>query len=294
MEKWINVSRKKLRKSNQPLPSAIKTIFINHLPLDTRTSDLGGLFGKYGRISNIMLPISPKPSTKFRYAFIRFCESISQKMAISEMHGINFEGRRLIVQPAKSETNPKPSNHLLSPRDRNFKIHRTQPPTPFSRPNQNHSFRDHRTYKEVSAPKTLPQPSINPITNTSEPPQNPSHIPTTKTQSFVDPISSPFRIEEPWPDFFAKNPSTARLASSKALGEATVKARNDIITDEVDEEFTMIIKGSKNQDLHDVFERSVVATAISSQRSSEILNNILAEGINCLTIKPMGGLHLIQ
>lgn len=63
---------------------------------------------------------------------------------------------------------------------------------------------------------------------------------------------------------------------------------------ELDDEPMILIKGSRSKDYEELFSRSVIATTSSSLSFNQILDHILAEGVTCLTIKPIGGmLHLI-
>lgn len=50
----------------------------------------------------------------------------------------------------------------------------------------------------------------------------------------------------------------------------------------------------KCEENSEILQRSPIALSSSSQPSEVILNHILSESVNCLTIKPMGGmLHLV-
>lgn len=162
-------------------------------------------------------------------------------------------------------------------------------PKTFPRP-PNHrnssSLRDHRIYKEVSFQNIFaPQPSLT---------KNPKQKTKTTTNPQTQETPPLHRIDEPIPDFFDKNPSEARLASSRLLGEETVATCENLIAEDIDNDFALTIKGHSSHDHLEKFKNSVIVVAMSSQSSSEILKSILAEGVNNLVIKPMGGLqHLI-
>lgn len=82
---------------------------------------------------------------------------------------------------------------------------------------------------------------------------------------------------------------------SRALGADVEKIRDSISAGEVDCDSVGLIKGVKNHEKAELWQRSVVAIASSSLSSNQILECILAEGVNTLTIKPMGGIqHLIS
>lgn len=73
-----------------------------------------------------------------------------------------------------------------------------------------------------------------------------------------------------------------------------MEAKENIYAEKIEEEFSLIVEGTRNKDNEELFKRSVFVVAISFQSSSEILDSVLAEGVNCLVIKPMGDLlHLI-
>lgn len=274
---WIKVTRNKPTKLPLKTPSATKTIHISHLPPDSLPSDLDNMFRKFGQILNIIIPPTQNPNPRFRYAFIRFSDPKSPLQAIRKMDGIKLEGRRLKVQIAKSEKY-FPKHHIHT--HRNTNLHTKHIPT-----TKNHlppSFRDHRSYKEVSS-TTPPKPTQHP----------------TITPKFTKPELNTQSLEniqeiEAQPDFFLKKPSAARIVSSKILGEATENARNKIRDEIIDDEFALIIEGNRSSENDDLFKRSLIAVAQSSQSSSAIMESILANGVNFLSIKPLGGLmHLI-
>lgn len=108
-------------------------------------------------------------------------------------------------------------------------------------------------------------------------------------------ISHPIANEpDPQPDFFHFEPSYRRRMSSRALGPDTENMRDNIFATEIEEECFAIIKGKKNPENKELFSRSIVALALSSSPSHIILDGILAAGVHCLTMRPMGGmLHLV-
>ena len=288
LHQWNTVSRKRPIKTPTLLPCATRTIFISHLPPDSTSSDIGSLFSKYGKILNIIIPPSKTKSPQFCYAFIRYLEPKAQKLAINSMNGIKLEGKILIVQPARFDTKLYSAPHF---KPLNLHNH-PQPIRTTNRVSSNpkpQSFRDKRSFKEVTSPKPNPPP---PKPNSYQ-----HSLPTKSNETSphnLHPFSPPHKIEEPAPDFFVKNPTEARIASTMLLGDATVDARNVISGEELEGDFALVIPGTRNNDLNEMLSRSIFAVALSSQTSSEILESILAEGVNCLTIKPMGGLlHLV-
>lgn len=82
--------------------------------------------------------------------------------------------------------------------------------------------------------------------------------------------------------------------SSRLLGEKVEKIRDELVVEEFEREKLMAIKGETSHENDELFKRSVLAITSSSQASSQIHEHILAEGVTCITIKPLGGLlHLV-
>ncbi|XP_057249213.1 uncharacterized protein LOC130590681 [Beta vulgaris subsp. vulgaris] len=141
-------------------------------------------------------------------------------------------------------------------------------------------MRDHRSYKEVST-------HSHPYQNTSHPkPPTPKPSPTNTIQ--------PNQLFEPIPEHFEKEISKLREESSKLLGQDTVKTRDQITLEDFDGEQLIAIKGKVSQENEELFSRSAIGIANSSSTSEVIHEHILAEGVNCLRVKPLGGMaHLI-
>lgn len=80
----------------------------------------------------------------------------------------------------------------------------------------------------------------------------------------------------------------------RVLGEEVEKARLDLDTENVDLETIGVIKVAKTHESDELFQRSALGVANNAASYSSILNLILAEGVNTITIKPLDGpLHLI-
>lgn len=90
------------------------------------------------------------------------------------------------------------------------------------------------------------------------------------------------------------NPTAQRAKSSKILGEDTERVRNSLKEIDVNEDYAAAIEGKKCEDKMETLARSVIGIASSSQNADVIHEHITSEGVNCLTIKSMGGMkHLI-
>lgn len=104
----------------------------------------------------------------------------------------------------------------------------------------------------------------------------------------------PYQEFKPKLDFIGQEMSRHRLMSSRVLGEDTVRVRENLTIGDMDGDIVGILKGSICLDNKEMLNRSATGVASSSLSSNSILDHILAEGVTCLTIKPMGGmLHLI-
>lgn len=83
--------------------------------------------------------------------------------------------------------------------------------------------------------------------------------------------------------------------SSTVLGDETVQVREEATIVEFDDDWFISVKGVQGTPHDNLLKRSMIWIAISSMSSSMIHDNILAEGVICHFVKPMGGLlHLIS
>lgn len=82
--------------------------------------------------------------------------------------------------------------------------------------------------------------------------------------------------------------------SSKVLEDDTARVRESLEPIDVDGDYVAALKGEMCVEQEEMLQRSAIAIASSSQSSDMLLENILSQGVHCLTIKPMGGvMHLI-
>lgn len=94
-----------------------KRLYLRNLPFHITEEDLKNSFSKYGSISEVHIPIKPNTNESFGYAYIAYETVESAVMALSEMDGVYFQGRRLHITPAKTkQTKVKPDyqNYDLS------------------------------------------------------------------------------------------------------------------------------------------------------------------------------------
>lgn len=82
--------------------------------------------------------------------------------------------------------------------------------------------------------------------------------------------------------------------SSRCLGENTKQVWNSLKEIDVDDEFAAAIDGESCEENDEMLQRSAIGVTDSIQAFEAIMDHILAEGVNCLSIKTMGGMqHLI-
>ena len=276
-EEWQTIKRRRRQSPPKNPPTARKTIFIDYLPLEIKPQTLSFIFLPHGRISTIIIPAKLREKCNHRFAFIKFFSTQSLLSAISHENGRRIGKFKLKVNPAKfdSPSQTTPSHPIL---------HKPSHLNPTTNNEHHRSLRDQRSYKDV----TIPNP---PHTNPRKP--TPHHDPEPQDSPHQH-IIQPNQILEPPPEIFKKEMSNIRLMSSRVLGEETEKLREKIELDEMDGDQILSIKGSRNGENDELFARSVIAVANSSSSSETIHSHILAEGVNCLKIKPLGGvLHLI-
>nr|CCA66197.1 hypothetical protein [Beta vulgaris subsp. vulgaris] len=289
-DEWITVKRKNMRPKPYP-PIACKTIFINFLPPETHPQTLVDIFSHYGDIAELSLPHRTRNNCNHRYAFIKFYSTQAVINAIRQENGRRIGMFKIKVNPAKYDK-PYMSQFHRPIHHRPHKL----PPAKTFLSHRNPAWRDHRSYKEATNPNKENQNKTFPTTNPKDQPQDkpfqksPEPSSDTKYDNLI-----PNQILEPIPQNLIREMSSKRIMSSKVLGEATERVREEMEIGEMDGEQYLWIKGKKNPELEELLKRSVIAVAIAPSPSSIILDHILAEGVSCVKIKPLGGLlHLLS
>ena len=139
-QQWTTVRRRKPRNT----PVASKTCFINHLPLTSTIADISKIFRCHGAIANIYIPINQKHQNH-KFAFVQFYHPQSLLTAIKDENGREMGTNLITVHPAKFDR-PIPSMHSTS-----HTIYRK--PEPKNKQTKI-AYRDLRSYREVTKPKT--------------------------------------------------------------------------------------------------------------------------------------------
>lgn len=260
---WQIVTNKKHKHRHQTL-QARRTCFVNFLPISTTNSEIAKIFRSHGYIEYIYIPMVREHQTH-KYAFVQFRYPQSLPTAIRDVHGQKLEHLRITVHPAKSDKTPyphKPNLSFLPPPPPNPKtIHK------YLNPISKEAKRDTRSYKEVASP--TPKNTEHKATHTEE--LNPSHNKKTLPK-----------------------PSKQRIMSSRALGEDTEMVRESLGEIDIEGDFVAALKAKKCDEKEEMLQRSSIAIALSAQTSEMLMNIILSQGVNNLSISPMGGMqHLI-
>nr|CCA65973.1 hypothetical protein [Beta vulgaris subsp. vulgaris] len=281
---WITVNRKKTRTPN---PQASRTCFVNHLPQSITISEIARVFRTHGAIADITIPKNQK-QLAHKFAFVQFHYPQSLITAIRDENRRKVEDNLISVFPAKYDksqtTLTNTYNYKQSGPSTNKKIPIKVASAPY--------VRDGRSYKEA----TNTTKTSNNLSNHHQTP-HPNHhqkpTPANQPHQRNEP-ALPFEEYVPTINSCKPKPTTHRIMSSRALGEDTEKIRNSLGAIDPDSDYAAAIKGQICEENEEMLQRSSIALALASQKSEIILDHILAEGVNCLSIKPMGGmLHLI-
>ena len=73
-------------------------VIVRNLVFDLREKHLLAAFKKYGKISEVTVPINPSTNTNRGFAFVEFETREMATSAITEMHGSKYKGRNLTVE----------------------------------------------------------------------------------------------------------------------------------------------------------------------------------------------------
>ncbi|KAH7848929.1 hypothetical protein Vadar_010470 [Vaccinium darrowii] len=90
------------------------SLFVDFLPEDVGASWFRSLFSKYGVVNDSFIPMKRSKSSGCKFGFVRFARRQDAEIAISNLHGVWIENRRLLVKTARFN---KKGN------DENLKVH---------------------------------------------------------------------------------------------------------------------------------------------------------------------------
>lgn len=89
-------ARKERKPSNKQDEDNAKKIYVGNLKFDTTKDELTELFGLYGAVTEVYIPFNAQTGQGRGFAFVSMTEEESEK-AIVETNGIEFQGRKLVV-----------------------------------------------------------------------------------------------------------------------------------------------------------------------------------------------------
>nr|CCA66177.1 hypothetical protein [Beta vulgaris subsp. vulgaris] len=286
---WTTVKHSKTRQAQT---QARRTCFINHLPATITIPEISQIFRTHGAIANILIPASQKNPDQV-FAFVKFHFPQSMNTALRDEHGKSVKGSKITVFPAKYDK-PTPKiyqNH----KPQTTHTHIPNNPITNRQYNPKPSFRDARTYREVANPSTQVKERTHPNSN-----PNPNQKKKTPHQSQTPPDEKEKHQKKQFSDvrqevtLLKSTPSRHRIMSSRCLGESTEQTRNSLKEIEENGEFAAAIEGERCKENDELFQRSAIGITDSLQEAESIMDHIMAEGVNCIKIKAMGGMqHLL-
>ncbi|KAI9333554.1 hypothetical protein BDR26DRAFT_780494, partial [Obelidium mucronatum] len=71
------------------------SLFIGNLSVNATVKSLKELFGKHGKVTEVRIPLYPDSGNPKGFAYISFSTTDAAKAALEELHGHEFEGRKL-------------------------------------------------------------------------------------------------------------------------------------------------------------------------------------------------------
>lgn len=83
------------------------TIYIGNLSFQASEDDLREVFGEYGTVQRISLPIDRESGKKRGFAFVDLNSNEEEEAAIAELDGADWMGREIRVNKAKPRENSR-------------------------------------------------------------------------------------------------------------------------------------------------------------------------------------------
>ncbi len=85
------------------------TIYVGNLSFQATEDDVKEVFGEYGTINRVSLPVDRETGRMRGFAFVEMSEEASEDKAISELDGAEWLGRQLRVSKARPRENNRSS-----------------------------------------------------------------------------------------------------------------------------------------------------------------------------------------
>jgi len=77
------------------------TVYVANLPWQTTEDELGGLFAAFGPVVDVRVIQDPVTGRSRGYGFVELEGAESADQAVAALNGREFDGRRLLVSPAR-------------------------------------------------------------------------------------------------------------------------------------------------------------------------------------------------
>ncbi len=92
------------------------TIYVGNLSFQASDEDVREVFGEYGDIQRVSLPVDRETGRMRGFAFVELADEASEDKAISELDGAEWLGRQLRVSKAR----PREANRSTASAGRSF------------------------------------------------------------------------------------------------------------------------------------------------------------------------------
>ncbi len=79
----------------------VATVYVANLPWRTTEDELEGLFAEFGPVVDVRVIQDPVTGRSRGYGFVELDGAQSVQRAVTSLNGREFNGRRLLVSPAR-------------------------------------------------------------------------------------------------------------------------------------------------------------------------------------------------
>jgi len=79
----------------------LATVYVANLPWRTTEDELANLFEAYGPVVDVRVIQDPNTGRSRGYGFVELGAADSAQRAVASLNGHEFNGRRLVVSPAR-------------------------------------------------------------------------------------------------------------------------------------------------------------------------------------------------
>lgn len=88
----------------------VKTVYVSNLNYKIDEDDLKGIFGKFGRVDDVMIMMKPGGKLRMGMAFVRMSSHGAALKAIEGLDGKVIDGRTIKVVIAREDQAPRPKH----------------------------------------------------------------------------------------------------------------------------------------------------------------------------------------